>query len=199
MKLWTIQTIEWYEKFQETGIIYGEKEFVEPDFVFGYEWLIKQMEERIGPKPTTDAFPLWAWHTWESKNKRKPDLRSTAHFMKGTKGVRLEIEKDPNSILLSDFDLWHFPLSYYYYIGNSEADVNRFDDYLKSKGFSYSDDYFDLSPEIQDEIQKSWVKIFDLQLNDPFVTYKPEDKVIQSTFWSLTTEEVKKVDFFTAR
>lgn len=199
MKLWTIQTIEWYEEFKKNGIIYGEKQFVDPDYIFGYEWLIKQMEQRIGPRPISEGFPLWAWHTWDSVKKQKPDLRSTAHFPKGTKGVRIEIEKDPKDVLLSDFDLWHFPLAYYYYIGKSEEDCNRFDTHLQSKGFAFNDDYFDLSLELQEEIQQSWERVFDLTLNDPFITYKSEDKVIQATFWSLSIDEVKKVDFFTSR
>lgn len=198
MKLWTIQTIEWYEKFQETGIIYGEKEFVEPSFVFGYEWLIKQMEEQLGSR-IGNNYPLWAWHTWDCAAKKKPDLRSTSHFMKGTKGVRIEIEKDPKDVLLSDFDLWHFPLCYYYYIGKSEEDCIRFDEHVKSKGFSFTHDYFELSIDLQKEIQESWKRVFDLTLSDPFITYKPTDKVIQATFWSLSMDEVKKVDYFTAR
>lgn len=110
MKLWTIQPIEWYEKFLIEEKIYGERNYVESNFLLGYEWLIKVMEERIGTRPLNDCFPIWAWYQYSSVDKKRPDLRETGHLEKGEVGVRIEIEKDDNEVLLSDYELWHFPL-----------------------------------------------------------------------------------------
>ena len=195
MKLWTIQTIEWYEEFQRGEISHGNKEYVWPEFVMAYNWLIKQMEIRIGPKPNKDCFPMWAWHTW-FHNQKKPDLRSTSHFEKGTKGVRLEIEKKEEDVLLSSFELWHLPLMSSY-LANSESDALRFDKKIEDLGFTHQTELMDLSLELRNEIYKSWDLIFDLDFYDEYVT--SPNKSIQATFWSLKPEEIKKVDFFTAR
>lgn len=152
MKLWTIQSIEWYEKLLSEKIIYGERKYAEPDFLFGYDWFIKVMEERIGKKPTNDCCPIWAWYQYLSVDKRRPDLRETGHLEKGEAGVRLEIEKDDNEVLLSDYGLWHYPLGIYYYIGDSEEDEGMFEKKLANKNLA-GKDFKDLPQDIQITIQ----------------------------------------------
>lgn len=198
MKLWTVQPIEWYEKLTQDGIIYGTESYIYDEYIFGYKWLMSRMEERIGPKFHNNNFPIWAWYQWDGINKKKPDLRSTSHFMKGVEGVRIEIEKDDKDVLLSDFSLWHFPLSYHDYIGKSEEDCNDFETRLDKLGLSMKF-YNDYPLNIQIEIQKSWERIFDLNFEDSYITQKNENKVIQATFWSLSIDEIKKVDKFKNR
>lgn len=198
MKLWTIQTLEKFNKLQQEGCIYGEKEFIDPDYLEAYDWLVDRMAERIGSRPFENCYPVWAWKHWCNQDKPKPDLRSSSHFMKGVKGVRLEIVKQDSDVLLSDFNLWHFPLAYKSYIGDSEADDLTFANHLKSLGFD-SMDYPNLPLKYRNSIEESWLKIFDMDYDCEYSAWPYPQKTIQATFWSLSIEEVQKVDFFTAR
>jgi len=88
MKLWTIQTETVYQLIQDTGVYRCDpyqsvmlqpmddtkigKDLCE-QFVSAYDWLVLQMEKRIGPKPQNVFYPVWAWYQFG--NNRKPDLR----------------------------------------------------------------------------------------------------------------------------
>jgi hypothetical protein len=180
------------------GIIYGDARFAEKEFLTGYSWMITQMQQRIGKRPFPDCYPVWAWYHWNGTKQRRPDLRYSRHLPKGAKAVCIQIEKEDKDVLLSDFDLWHFPLSFDGYIGSSEQDSLAFDKKLKAKGL-YNSAFNDLPRDIQETIQKSWDKIFDMRFEDPYYTHKKEEKSIQAAFWSLSIEEVIKTDEFTAR
>jgi hypothetical protein len=198
MTLWTIQTIEQYENLLSKKVIYGDARFMEREFVSAYDWLVTQIEKRIGPGPFPGCYPIWAWYQWEGQKRRKPDLRFSSHLPKGTKGVRIQIEKDENEVLLSDFDLWHYPLSSLGYLGTSELDSQTFDEKLKEQNLY--DARFDALPEIfQQKIEKSWELIFDMEFDDPYFTYKKEEKSIQATFWSLSVTEIVRAEKFIAR
>lgn len=199
MKLWTIQTIGFYEKLLEDKIIYGSKQYITfTEFLSGYHWLMNKMDSKIGKRPFPDCYPLWAWYQWKSAKKDKPDLRSSAHFPKGTKAVRIEIEKDDNKVLLSDFMLWHFPMSYHGYIGSCEKDSVAFEKMLEEKGLDRRK-LNALPNNIRKEIIKSWDSVIDMEYEDTYFTYPKEHKSIQATFWSLSINEIIKVDEFIAR
>lgn len=51
----------------------------------------------------------------------------------GTQGVRLEVEIPDAQVLLSDFDLWHYPLNYWY-LPDDEEDDWRFERRCAEKG-----------------------------------------------------------------
>ncbi len=198
MKLWTIQPIEWYEILLNEKIIYGERKYVEPDFLYGYEWLIKVMEERIGKRPLKDSFPVWAWYQYLATNKMRPDLRESGYLEKGEVGVRIEIEKDEKEVLLSDYTLWHSPLGNNYYIGESENDAMKFEKMLEDKKLDKVE-FEKLPTDIRKQIERSWLKVFDLDYDCPYFAHKKEDKSIQASFWSLSVDEIVKVDKFIAR
>jgi hypothetical protein len=197
MILWTIQTTKQYENLLGNRIIYGDARFVEKEFFAGYSWMITQMQQRIGKRPFTDCYPIWGWYQWNGIKQHKPDLRYSGHLPKGAKAVCVRIEKQAKDVLLSDFDLWRFPLSYDGYIGSSEKDSLAFDEKLKAEDL-YDLKYNDLPKDIQQIIQKSWDKIFDTQFEEPYYTYKKEEKSIQASFWSLSIDEIIKVEEFTA-
>ena len=78
MILWAIQPIEIWNIIRKTGVYRCDSKksnMLEPEFVSKYEWLIRQMKERIGPPPEGVVYPVWAWYMQKSKHK-KPDLRS---------------------------------------------------------------------------------------------------------------------------
>lgn len=200
MKFWTIQTIQCYEYLLDKGSICGDKSFIDSDFLHSYHWLMQKMDARIGKRPSPDCFPVWAWSQYEGAKKKKPDLRSIALLPKGTKGVRIEINKNENEVLLSDFDLWHYALNKWF-LGKNETEGIAFDtelNCLEKKGFNVFE-FEKLPTNTQHKIIESWDKILDLEFNDPYYTYPKDKKSIQATFWTLSIHEIIKVETFVAR
>lgn len=192
MKLWTIQPIEILEEINEKGYFCCNEtkaENITGDFSFksAYDWLVPEMEKRIGKKPNNINYPIWAWHTRDWKRK-KPDLRFSAYDKKGTKCVCLEIEIPDNEVVLSDFSAWHFVLNNMY-LDDSKNEF-EWDKYQKE---------FNILSQSEQEIAKrnSWQKIFNVT---PIKTDWIENgRFIQATFWKLKKENIRKIQYFTAR
>lgn len=198
IKLWTIQRVEFLENLLEEGVAYGKRDNIEREgFIEGYQWMMDRMEQKVGKKPFEGCFPLWAWYQWKDARYRKPHLGSACHNQKGTKCVRLEIEKDLSEVLLSDFMLWHFPLSYRDFIGY-RADTRMFNKKLKQEKL-YKNKFEDWPAPIKQEVVNSWDLIFDMDFDEEHFTSSREKKSIQATFWSLRPEEIRKTEYFTAR
>lgn len=201
MQLWTVQPIEWYEKLIKDGIICGDRKYIDKDWEFaltGYHWLMKKMDELIGRRPFPECYPVWSWYQYHNSKRRKPDLRNKAFLQKGKKGVRLEINKNDHEVLLSDFMLWHYPFSYHSFIGQNEKESLEFDQMQEDRNLSNQP--FEKQPEnIQQKIIKSWDRVLDMNFDDPYHTTSKEDKSLQATFWTLSVQEIVKVEEFTAR
>lgn len=197
MKLWTIQTMACYEKLLQDKVIYGTPEFRMEEYSFQYEWLIKQMEDRLGNRPHSTCYPIWAWYQWLDSKRNFSDLRSPGHLYKGMEGVRLAIEKNENELLLSDFHSWIKPL-HYNYLGKTKKDYTDFDIMLNRKRLRYAA-FKDLTEELQTAMMKSWESIFDIDDYFRYSGVKRKDKRIQVTCWSLHLEEVVKVTKFVGR
>jgi hypothetical protein len=199
MKLWTIQPISWYEKLQVDGFIYGDATLanIYESMKYPYEWIINQMEQTISAKPNENATPIWAWYQYLGDKKKKPDLRGSCFLPTGTKGVRIEFHKNPNEVLLSDFDLWLHPLNYWC-IHDNEKEDKDFDELLKRENVSFIDKE-KYTPKLKKIVEKSWLKCLDLNYELEYTAKPKENKSIQATFWKLSIDEIVKVDFFTAR
>lgn len=188
MLLWTIQPIEIYEIIQNKGYFVCDGRKSDKWFRESYKWLCKEMKEKIGKPPKNVTYPIWAWHT-RNFQRKKPDLRSSEYGNRGHKMVCMEIDIPDNEVLLSDFDAWHFVLNKWY--------LNT--DCWNEETFDKDHEWLDsLSKEEREkEIEKSWQGIFNL---DPKETdWCCRGKWIQATFWVLKKENIKKVQFFTAR
>lgn len=191
MRVWSVQPIEVYNKFIKDGYLICDpalsENIAEPCFLQAYNWLVKQMEEKIGKRPEGVTYPIWAWHTREWKHK-KPDLRLSGYMARGEKAVLLELEIPDNEIVLSDFDAWHFVLNRWYLSGAlNEEDCDR------------DEAMFETLPSAEKEqtLHKSWKRVFD---TTPFNNdWTCRGRYIQATFWVLKSEYVKKVQFFTAK
>lgn len=192
MQLWTMQPVEVYEILMQDGVFRTDPQKVDmPEFLTAYDWL-NQYLERKTEKPATVSYPVWAWYRFNGKEK-KPDLRHSCYGRRGEKMVCLELEVPDNEVLLSDFDLWHFPLN------NWWLDIDVFQDDYTEEQYDESHRWFDsLSKENQQkEKDKSWQKIFDIE---PYENdWIAKGKYVQAVFWELKLEYVKKVQFFTAR
>ena len=92
--------------------------------------MMNQMEKRIGKSEIDNQYPIWAWYQHQDISKRRPDLRKSGHLPIGTAGVRIEFEKNYQQVLLSDFVLWHFPLSYKSIIAENKTEYHKFESKL---------------------------------------------------------------------
>ncbi len=117
MLIWTVQTKSVWKKIRHEGIFLTDKSLIRHKefFLPHYKWMADQMIKRLGLSAyISDCLPVWGWYQYDGEKMRKPDLRRSGHLPKDTYGVRPELEKDPAGVLLSDFELWHYVLSYWY-------------------------------------------------------------------------------------
>lgn len=191
MKLWTMQPTEVYDILMRDGVFRCDPEKVsEPSFLDRYEWLNKKLDEK-DKKPEGVQYPIWAWFRFNGKEK-KPDLRHSCYGTRGEKMVCMELEIPDEKVLLSDFDLWHFVLNNWY------LDDCFYPEYGYEQ-FEESDKWFkQLSKEEQQrEKEKSWDRVLNIE---PFESdWIARGKYVQAVFWELSRDDVKKVQFFTAR
>ena len=100
----------------------------------------------------------------------------------------MELDVPDAEVLLSDFELWHWPLNNWW-IDNSTCE----EEYDKNH------EWFNTlsEEEKQKEREKSWQEIFKLDYVE--TDWMRRGWEIQAVFWQLKKEYVKKVQFFTAR
>lgn len=193
MRLWTIQPIEVWEELNNKGYFIcdpikadyiSDKEW---NFKKSYDWLVIQMEQKIGYKPKGVSYPIWAWHTRDWQHK-KPDLRNVGLGTKGEKSVCIEIEIPDNCVLLSDYDAWHYVLNDWFFDCSSNEEEwekvhKKFDRLSKERQLVIK--------------EQSWQKIFNISAfeNEWF----QRGRYIQATFWVLYLKDVVNVKFFIAR
>lgn len=193
MILWTIQPIDVWEEMNRLGYyVCNPKKAMyisdkEVSFKESYDWLVSEMEKRIGKRPAGVSYPIWAWHTRDWKYK-KPDLRQAGYDTPGTKCVCIEFEIPDNQVVLSDYDTWHFILNDWY-----------FDNSKNEEEWESKHKYYDsLCPEKKLEKKlKSWQNVFNIS---PYSSdWFCRGRYIQATFWILKLSQVRKVQFFTAK
>jgi hypothetical protein len=160
--------------------------------------MVDQMEIRLGPSPDSRCFPLWAWFQWEGENRCKPDLRAGGHLGKGESGFRIEFECFEGSALLSDFDLWHYALNYWY-LPETELDAERFEAELVAQGLSFFTQKPISNAEYHLKIVESWNRIFDLNWYEPDLAEPFHRKSIQATVWELSINQVRNYQYFISR
>lgn len=198
MILWTIQTLEAWKILNRDGGLRADPSRVEDYWRPAYQWMAAQMRQRLDCQPSESSLPIWAWFQWHGEHKRRPDLRSSAHLPKGTRGVRIEFEANETQVLLSDFELWHYVLNYWY-LPESEAEGEAFEAELAKVGLSYYASKPLPDPKYHERIERSWLRIFDLNWSCDGIASRKEDKSIQAALWELRMENIRKVQVFTAR
>lgn len=187
MILWTSQEEAVYNELLKTGV-YRCDINLSPmrDCRKQYDWLVRQMKQRIGPPPDKVTYPVWALYQQDGKH-RKPDLRRERWDV-GCNGERfacLEIEIPDREVLLSDLDVWCIILN-----DGLISDAEQEDCCLEAQ-------YEALSPSEKRRMkEKNWERVFDLSpLNTDWMRRGYD---IQATFWELRLEQVRDVRFFRA-
>ena len=187
MILWTCQEEAVYNELLKTGVYRCDLNLSSmKDCREKYDWLVRQMKQRIGPPPEQVTYPVWALYQQDGKH-RKPDLRRE-RWEFGCDGERfacIEIEIPDRDVLLSDFDAWCIILSDFLI-----SDTEQEDRCLEAQ-------YEALSPSEKRRMkEKNWERVFDLSpLNNGWARRGYE---IQATFWELRLEQVRDVRFFRA-
>jgi len=62
MRLWTIQPLEFYNELIINGEIYCFKKYADSDFRESYDWIITEMEKKIGNRTNKTIYPIWSWY-----------------------------------------------------------------------------------------------------------------------------------------
>lgn len=194
MRLWTIQGIEIYEQLQREGVAYCTRPAAgdEPVFVRAYRWMAGQMRKRIGePSVAGIEFPLWAWYQYNSAKSNRPPM--SIHDAQEGLSVFMELEIPEKDVLLSEFSNWHAVLNEGP-IDNWKKIFRKTD--LLDKEFGRRLPFGEYPLEIQEEIERSWEAVFDLDRRDDTVGRKHRrNRSIQATFWLLRPEHVRSVVF----
>lgn len=192
MRLYTIQPIIVYDILKQQKVFRSTPEKSsyynkddELNMIPAYDWMIEQMEQRVGPRPNGVVIPIWAWYKFDDET--KPDMRK--HKTERPYCV-IQFEKDEKDVLLSDFDLWHFVLNDCYF-----ADVLTDEEYEKVEKW-----YDSMDPKSQQAIdarRKSWESIFNCDV-DPNDTqnFIGRGHYVQATFWELFWDDIVKVKFY---
>ncbi|MFZ1790003.1 MAG: DUF3841 domain-containing protein [Saprospiraceae bacterium] len=198
LKLWSIQESYKLQEIESEGrLICLENKFSQ-DWDDEYKWMAKQMSVRLGKSEFENQYPIWSWYQYFDSKRPKPDLRLSAHLPRGTKAIRIEFEKSPTDVLLSDFIMWHFPLSYKSFIGNNRLDDNQFERNLKKLGL-HKTEFAQLPEPIKTEIEMSWYKIFDMEFTNKDYTNAMAEKKIQACCWEIRKEEIIEITEFIAK
>ena len=187
MILWTSQEEAVYNELLKTGVYRCDLNLSPmKDCRKQYDWLVRQMKQRIGPPPEQVTYPVWAIYQQSDKH-RKPDLRRE-RWEFGCDGERfacIEIEIPDRDVLLSDLDVWCIILN-----DGLLSDTEQEDRCLEAQ-------YEALSPSEKRRMkEKNWERVFDLSpLNSDWMRRGYD---IQATFWELWLEQVRDVRFFRA-
>ena len=185
MTLYTCQTLKAYDILVKTGSLSCDREHADKDFIKAYDWLKDQMIQRgITPKVdnSEDVYPIWAWYDFGGEI---PDCDSADLGIPNETMMFLKLEVEPSRVLLSDFDLWHYPINGWYLAKNEVED---------EPPEIYDDTYYENE-------KASWSRIFDLydkelleyhgMLNSP--------RYIQGVLWSINLEDVVFAKKFVCR
>ena len=142
-------------------------------FADAYEWMKKQMQERL-PGYSGEQ-PVWLWT-------EKPDLRSTKYAESGSEIVRLTIELPSEKVLLSDFDGWHMVLNDTFFSFNQK----EHDAFYRA--------------ELSLTKEESWKRIFDFETErDGDWFYSIEEIEYQGVTGCIGLDCIRKVEYFIAR
>jgi len=199
MKVYTIQTIGFYEELLQKGVIYcnRESEWCR-DNRAQYDWMAEQMRKRIGEPPMPNIkYPVWVWQQYNSKKDPIPPMSPKDISDGQNEAVMLELDVPDDAVLLSDLDLWIHPLNGWEICGKKESKLfeKEKDAYEKNHGKCHQ--LSDWSPTIQNKIVATWERVFDLDWIDSYqAPRKRKNRSIQGTIWLLRKEWIKVAHIF---
>ncbi len=183
MKLWTLQPLTILNEIAATGTYRYKKELSynltkQNALTNEYQWLMEEMEQRIGHKPEGVEYPIWAWHTWKGKQ-QSPDTNSAAFLQRNEDKVLLTLEIPEKEVVLTDFDAWQYVLNGGYV--PSHEDIEQFEE-IQNHIDSLDEN------ELNRFIQSSWKNVFQTTRIDT-AEYQ-RGYFIQATFWEIKKDYI---------
>ncbi|UHA73255.1 DUF3841 domain-containing protein [Paenibacillus sp. 481] len=172
MKLWTIQSLQAWEKALEQGELAGHSKYVWESFIHPYHWMMEQMKLRIANY--TGEYPIWLWTI-------RPDLRCSGHLERGLDGVLLEVELRSEDVLISDFQAWHMVLN---------------DSFL---AFDEEEEALFNNGKLSITKEQSWERIFDYSTLYKHEYWCDAEYDLQVVTGRISLEQVKLLKTFKAR
>lgn len=199
MKVYTTQTLAFYEELMQNGMVYCNKEsWICLEFRFQYDWMAEQMRKRIGEPPFSGIkYPVWVWLQYNSKKDPKPRMSPKEILKEENEAVMLELDVPDDAVLLSDLDLWIHPLNGWEICGKKESKLfeKEKDAYEKDHGRCFH--LNDWPQTIQEKIVSTWERVFDLDWINPYqAPSKRKNRSIQGTMWLLRKEWLKVAHIF---
>lgn len=207
MILQTIQPLSIWKDLQANSIVFSKPNYEiyggldsTWNFKNAYDWMKEQMRFKniIPHNNETDIFWGWAWAG--DRGKQKIDLRTRRHQL-NEPHVLLTLNKKPQDVLLSNFELWHYVLNYWKIHENKEQETM-----WDNLGDNYN--YFlnkPLGNDMHLQIENSWQAIFKLKLESDYflidmnqsvlkyLDFAEEKQIVQGTFWNISLCEVQEV------
>ncbi|AAP26767.1 MULTISPECIES: DUF3841 domain-containing protein [Bacillus] len=99
MIVYTVQTEEAWKQFKKLGYLEGNKEFIDSDDIYSYDWMVRVAKTKL---PHYEGnYPIWVW---EANN--YPNRNHKAWGRKNSKMVILTLDVPKKWVLWSYFDYW---------------------------------------------------------------------------------------------
>ena len=197
MRLWTIQPVDFWEASKGRGLLRadGRRLTHGRDFPLQYRWMREQIGKRLAGYG--GKCPVWCWS-------EKPDMRMTCWAAGGTEVVRLEVEVPEERVLVSDFELWHFPLNNGY-LSRNKADDEEFDAEVERRtGKEFARWHEEIFPEdLRERLLDSWERIFpdrwgEIEVEEEWHASPPGNR-LQAIVEEISVGEVLRAEPFVTR
>ncbi|GAB6497073.1 DUF3841 domain-containing protein [Bacillus luti] len=99
MIVYTVQTEEAWKQFKEQGYLEGNKDAIDPEFIYAYDWMVFQAKNRL--PHYKGKYPIWVW---EENN--YPNRNAKAWGGENLKMVILTLDVPDDWVLWSEFGYW---------------------------------------------------------------------------------------------
>ncbi len=184
MRLWTIQPVLFWRVLERDGVIVADGRRGDRGFRKAYQWMSWQCQRRGVLRRA--RFPIWAWHSWDGADRRRPDLRAGWHLPPGTAGVRIEFEVEDSAAVSSLFDAWHCVLNGWF-VARDEHEARLAEERLVAERLGCG------------EIRESWERIFDLSFGSEAMWGQRDRRSVQACVGDIRSDWVRDVTEFVAR
>lgn len=171
---YSFQTLEAYESLKNNGYLKCPANHASGDFKVAYNWLVGQMDKRLGVVIDEGYYPIWVWSTYRNLNDK-------GNFAPNQEGVRLTLAIPNKLVLLSDFDAWHAVL-------NNHELMYTEDEWEK----------FECGQSMLTK-EKSWERIFNLEEVRQSEIWGSPSQWVQGVTPYITLNQVLRVDKFKSK
>jgi len=155
-----------------------------------YSWIKQQMSFRMTPPLSANSYPIKVYVQLEG-NKR-PDLRTIRHWYPiGERMVLATMVIPDYALLLADQELWMYVVNHWY-IPRDETDANRHKNAYSPHPYTIYNRRRYQDPRFQDEVISSWEKVFDLTINNDYITSRREKKSIIGWVWEIARDNITR-------